>query len=188
MDIAQAGIAQSIRPQRGQAVFVPANAWDKPQWSRPTRVLTFLFGAEHIGISLVERKGGAETKVQAIKTNIHGAYDALTHSILGALIVYASERSQGPLGNLLVESLLQACLRLLKTPAAQHSRKAVRTFELICLYVQENFQSSLYPGKYRQTFWSGAESRIAFVPAARPSALHRLFESCPHEPGQVHVA
>lgn len=143
MEVAQEGVAQTIRAGRGNAVFVPANAWDKPEWSSSIQVLTFLFGAKHIGISLVEHKGGQETAVKAIKTNIDGAYDGVTHSILGALTVFAGERSQGALASLLVESLLHSCLRLLKTPAAHPSRKATRTYESICLYVQENFQSSL---------------------------------------------
>lgn len=143
MEVAQEGMPRTIRAGRGNAVFVPANAWDKPEWSSSIQVLTFLFGAKHIGISLVEHKGGQETAVKAIKTNIDGAYDGVTHSILGALTVFAAERSQGALASLLVESLLHSCLRLLKTPAAHPSRKAARTYESICLYVQENFQSSL---------------------------------------------
>src|SRR5579864_9140924 len=88
MEIAHNGFPRVIRPKRGEAVFVPGNAWDKPEWSGSTEVLTFLFGAKHIGISLVQHKGGTEAPINAIKTNIHGAYDGLTHSILGALMVF----------------------------------------------------------------------------------------------------
>jgi AraC-like DNA-binding protein len=142
-EVAQNGSVRVIRPRRGDAIFVPENAWDKPDWLKNVQVLTFLFGTKHIGISLVERKGGKDAPVKAMKTNVHGAYDRLTQSILHSLMACAPERSESPVSRLLTESLLHSCLSLLKTPAKAHARKAVRTFESICLYIQENFQSDL---------------------------------------------
>jgi AraC-like DNA-binding protein len=143
MEVAQNGALRVIRPSRGDAVFVPDNAWDKPDWRKDVQVLTFLFGSKHIGISLVEHRGGEDAPVKAIKTNVHGAYDGLTQSILHSLMVCVAERSQSPLSRLLTESLLHSCLCLLKTPGKVYSRKAVRTYESICLYIQENFQADL---------------------------------------------
>jgi AraC-like DNA-binding protein len=143
LDVTQNAVRMTIHASRGCAVFVPGNAWDKPTWSMSVEVLTFLFGTKHIGISLAQHQGGAEAPVRALKTNIHGAYDGLTHSILGALTVFAGDRSDGPLAALLVEALLRSCLRLLQAPALHPSRKAVRTYESICLYLQGNFQSAL---------------------------------------------
>lgn len=143
IEVAQNGVPTTIRPIRGQAVFVPENAWDKPEWSGPIEVLTFLFGAQHIGISLAQHKGRSEAPVNAIKTHIHSAYDGLTHSILAALTAFAADRSQGPLDRLLVEALLHSCLRLFRGPALHRPRKAIRTYESICLYMQENFQIAL---------------------------------------------
>jgi AraC-like DNA-binding protein len=143
VEVAQNGLIRTICPVRGDAVFVPDNAWDKPEWSSPVEVLTFLFGAKHIGISLAKHNGRSEIPVEAIKTHIHGAYDGLTHSILGALMVFAAEPSKGPLAHLLTESLLHSCLRLLRTPSSRPSRKAARTYDSICLYMQENFHITI---------------------------------------------
>lgn len=132
-----------IRPTRGEAIFVPENAWDKPDWLKDVQVLTFLFGSKHIGISLVEHTGGPDTPLKAIKTNVHGTYDGLTQSILHCLMICVAESSESPLSRLLTESLLHSCLSLLKTPAKVRQRKAVRTYESICLYIQENFQNPL---------------------------------------------
>ena len=140
VEVAQNGLINTIRPARGDALFVPDDAWDKPEWSSPVEVLTFLFGAKHIGISLAKHNGRLGAPVGAIKTNIGGAYDGLTLSTLDALMVLATEPSEDPLARLLIESLLHWCLRLLRTPSSRHSRKAARTYESICLYIQENFQ------------------------------------------------
>src|SRR5580765_457958 len=143
VEVAQRGVPTTIRVTPGQALFVPENAWDKPEWSGPVEVLTFLFGARHIGISLAKHQDRSEAPVNAIKTHIHGAYDGLTQSILTALTTFAADRSQGPLDRLLVESLLHSCLRLFRAPASERPRKAIRTYESICLYMQENFQTAL---------------------------------------------
>jgi len=60
--------------------------------------------------------------------------------VLTALILCATENPKGPLARLLTESLLHSCLRLLHAPPAHRSGKASRTYESLCLYVQENFQ------------------------------------------------
>jgi AraC-like DNA-binding protein len=140
MDIADTGRTKTIRPIRGHAVFVPDHAWDKPDWLARVEVLTFLFGVKQIGVSLVRHKGGAQMPSAVLKASVQGGYDVPTHSILAALMVLAADRSDGALARLLTESLLHACLRLLKNPQKRRPRKAIRTYESICLYVQEHFQ------------------------------------------------
>jgi AraC-like DNA-binding protein len=143
MELARSGRTELIKPVRGHVVFVPDHAWNRPDWSAQVDVLTFLFGVKQIGISLVRHKGQSEVPASALKASVHGGYDTLTHSLLTALMVVATDHSKGPLARLLTESLLHACLRLLKTPEANRPRKAIRTYESICLYVQENFQTPL---------------------------------------------
>jgi AraC-like DNA-binding protein len=143
MELAHNGRSEVIRPRRGHAVFVPDNAWNNPDWTTPVQVLTFLFGAKHIGISLVRHDGKAAIPASALKTSIHGEYEGLPHSILSGLMLLATEDTRDPLAGLLTEALLHACLRLLKDPQAQHSRKAARTYESVCLYLQENFQREI---------------------------------------------
>ena len=140
MEVAHNGRSATISPVRGHAVFVPDNAWNSPDWSQAVHVLTFLFGAKQIGISLVRHNGRTEVPATALKTSIFGAYDGLTHGILTALMLCAAENPRGPLARLLTEALLHSCLRLLNAPPAHRSGKASRTYESLCLYVQENFQ------------------------------------------------
>ncbi len=139
MQVACSGRTEVISPVRGHAVFVPDHAWNKPEWSEPVEVMTFLFGVKQIGVSLVQHKGGSQITPLAVKAHVHSGYDVPTHSVLAALMVLATDHANGALSRLLTHSLLYACLRLLKTPKQQPPRKAVRTYESICLYVQENF-------------------------------------------------
>lgn len=143
MEISLNGSTRTIKPVRGHAVFVPDHAWNKPDWSTRVDVLTFLFGVKQIGVSLVHHKGGTQMPSAVLKTSMQGGYDVPTHSILSALMVLAADRADGLLARLLTESLLHACLRLLKAPQKQWPRKAIRTYESICLYVQEHFQNPI---------------------------------------------
>jgi AraC-like DNA-binding protein len=143
MEIARSGRTETIKPVRGHAVFVPDHAWNKPDWTGRVDVLTFLFGVKQIGISLVRHKGGSQVPSTAMKASVHGGYDVPTHSILSTLMVLAADHAKGPLARLSIESMLHACLRLLKSPQKQRPRKAIRTYESICLYVQENFHGPI---------------------------------------------
>jgi AraC-like DNA-binding protein len=140
-------IARHARPVtialvRGHVLFVGRNCWNRPDWAAPVKVLTFLFGKKQIGISLVRHNGRRGEPTEALKATL-GSVDGMTQNILSALVALAEERQTSPLDRLLAEALLQACLQLLDRPAAPHLRKATRTFEAICLYVQENFQRVL---------------------------------------------
>jgi AraC-like DNA-binding protein len=143
MEVAHSGRIETIRPVRGHAVFVPDHAWNKPDWSEQVETLTLLFGVKQIGISLVRHEGDTQSPSTALKTSVQGGYDVPTHSILASLRVLAADHSKGPLTRLLTESLLYACLGLLKSPRKHHLRKAVRTYESLCLYIQESFQSPI---------------------------------------------
>jgi AraC-like DNA-binding protein len=143
MEVARGGRTEMINPVRGHAVFVPDHAWNKPDWSVHVEALTLLFGVKQIGISLVRHGGNTQSPTTALKASVHGGYDVPTHSILTSLRVLAADHSKGPLARLLTESMLHACLRLLKSPQKHHLRKAIRTYESLCLYVQENFQSPI---------------------------------------------
>jgi AraC-like DNA-binding protein len=143
MEVACSGRTEAIHPVRGHAVFVPEHSWNKPDWSAHVEALTFLFGVKQIGISLVRHKGDTQSPPAALKASVQGGYDVPTHSILASLRVLAADHAKGPLARLLTESLLHACLRLLKSPQKHRQRKAIRTYESLCLYVQENFQSPI---------------------------------------------
>jgi AraC-like DNA-binding protein len=152
MELPVRGRADRIAPGRGQAVFVPGHAWNRPDWAEPVKVLTFLFGAKQIGISLVTHRGGNEASAHAIKTSVQSAHDIPSRSVLSALAALTGETPAAPLPKLLAESLLYSCLRLLRMPESRRPRKAMRTYEMLCLYVQENFQRPLTREAVAQRF------------------------------------
>src|SRR5262249_31983022 len=118
---------------------------------------------KQIGISLVKHDGGPSEPTSARKTTLHPV-DNVSQNILQALTTLAAAQPQPvALDGLLVESLLHACLHLLTSPAAPHPRKAARSYEAICLYVEENLQSPISRASVARTF------------ALTPNHVSRLF-------------
>jgi AraC-like DNA-binding protein len=142
MEIEHAGAPRQFTVRRGEAALVPANCWNKPAWSRRVKVLTLLFGKRQTGISLVSqaRKGEPAT---AIKSHFHRPVEGPVPGIVDALVNLPAESQSAPTGRLLVESLLHSCLELLREPAIPSGGKADKTFQNICMYLQENFQFPL---------------------------------------------
>lgn len=151
MELAHDSTTQRVGLARGDVAFVGRNCWNKPDWTSPVRVLTLLFGKTQIGVSLVSHDGRGSEPPPALKTTL-SPFEGIAKHVLGALATLGVEPRSGPLGLLLTESLLHECLYLLTGPAHGHARKAARTFEALCLFVQENFQNPITRESVAKTF------------------------------------
>lgn len=142
-ELEQDGRLQTFSFKPGHALFVPANTWNRPTWSRPVKVLTFLFGKRQTGISLVTHRRKSDAPIGAIKTHVYLPSESAASRILQALIHLAGQDFRAPADSLLVEAMLHCCLNLLEKPSTEHARKADRSYQNICLYLQEHFQFPL---------------------------------------------
>jgi AraC-like DNA-binding protein len=131
----------SLRP--GDTLLVPLNAWNRPTWAAPVQLLTFLFGKRQTGISLVSHRRRSDEPASAIKTHLYLPSESAASRILQTLLHVVGRDLCTPADALLVEAILHTCLSRLEEPAGRHARKADRTFQNICLYLQEHFQFPL---------------------------------------------
>jgi AraC-like DNA-binding protein len=142
MEIEQNGQSTLCEIKAGEAVFVPPNCWNKPAWVGRTTVLTLLFGKRQTGISLVSSNERGEP-ASATKAHFHRPVEGPIPGILNGLLNLPKKESANPTGRLLVEALLHSCLSLLGESPHHAGGKADKTFQNICLYLQENFQFPL---------------------------------------------
>jgi AraC-like DNA-binding protein len=141
MLVAGGAAAVRIRPKRGEAVFVPAHHWNKPDWSEPATVLTVLIGRRQLGLSLASPEGSGQEPIATAKVSVAREIDGVVSHLIAALSGLppgASRDNQGELRALLVASLLHALLTLLAQPNIPDASKARQTYETICLHIQEN--------------------------------------------------
>lgn len=142
MEIEQDGRRSVIKSHRGEAVFVPANAWNRPTWSSQVKVLHFLFGPKHIGVSLVTHDGTTDEPRKVIKTSLPSGSGTI-REILNALALLHEEPASDQMGPLLVQALALAVGSALRAPVKADGRKGRNTYEKVCLYMQEHFQQPL---------------------------------------------
>lgn len=138
MLVEQEGAVRLVRPARGDAVVVPPNCWNRPNWSERALVLHLLFGRHHIGLSLVAHDGRSPEPGAAVKAGIRGEAEVPLRALAQALAELAEKCPET--GPLLVEALLRGCLEALKRPPSPAAGRAAGLYESICMFVQERFQ------------------------------------------------
>lgn len=100
------GDVQSVQMGPREAMYIPPNGWNKPDWDNDCSVLSLLFGKRQIGFSLVSKHKGDTGFFDVQKHSIQaGAGRALDHILL-SLNTLAQEPIRAPMDNHLLQALL----------------------------------------------------------------------------------
>lgn len=127
----------------GDALFIPANAWNKPSWDKECSVLSLLFGKSQLGFSLVSKHENEEGFYDVVKYSVPQRTGRAIDHILTALSTLAYEKHKQPADKFLLLALLSYCKDMLAQPAEDTSRRGEDMFKGICIYVQENFHRNI---------------------------------------------
>lgn len=158
---------QEVAILPGEALYIPPNAWNKPDWAHECSVLSLLFGKRQLGFSLVAKHKGEEGFFDVQKHSIPaGAGRALEHILL-SLNTLAQEAVTAPMDNHLLRALLSYSRQLL-AESAQGRPRGADLFHGICIYIQENFHRPISRESIAQRF------------NLSPSHLSRLFRQQGH--------
>lgn len=154
----------------GDAIFIPPNCWNKPDWDTDCSVLSILFGRRQLGLSLVSKRKGETNFYDIQKHSIQTRSGFAIDNILEALSSLARENIKKPMDELLLQALLQYAKTMLDTPVElqQHSRRVQDLYQGICIYIQENFHRPI------------TRDSIATRFSISPNHLSRLFRQQGH--------
>ena len=128
-----------IVAKTGDAIFVPPNCWNKPDWDTDCSVLSMLFGRRQLGLSLVSKRKGEVSFYDIQKHSIQTRSGFAIDNILEALSALAREPNKQPMDELLLQALLQYSKSMLEAPAQQSHSRVQDLYQGICIYIQENF-------------------------------------------------
>jgi AraC-like DNA-binding protein len=128
----------------GDAIFVPPNCWNKPDWNTNCTVLSILFGRRQLGLSLVTKRKGEGAFEDVQKHSIQTRSGFAIDNILEALNALARENDKAPMDKLLMLALLEYVKKMLRTRSTGdvHSR-AQELYQGVCIYIQENFHRQI---------------------------------------------
>ena len=150
MLIERDGQPRSITPKRGDAVLIPSNCWNRPDWTEASTVLNLLFGRNQIGLSLVQHDGRGTAPPHVVKATVHSALDGPMADMLNALLGLPVNIHGA--AALLVEALLKTCLEMMLRPVPMPGGKSAGFYESLCMYVQEHFHLPLSRSSVAQHF------------------------------------
>ena len=125
-----------------QVLYIPPNAWNKPDWEPACSVLSLLFGKRQLGFSLVSKQAGREQPFDVHKHSIPAPTGRALEHILPALDALSREAVTAPMDRHLLLALLSGVHQLL-TEADGERPRGVDLFHGICIYIQENFHRAI---------------------------------------------
>ncbi|WED24257.1 AraC family transcriptional regulator [Vibrio sp. JC009] len=136
----------------GDALYVPPNCWNKPDWDADCSVLSLLFGRRQLGFSLVSKtkgeKGFFDVQKHSIQTRTGHAID----HILNALNALAREKRKSPMDEHLLLALLSYSQSMISDPAHSAKKRSEDLYQGICIYIQENFHRNITRGSIAERF------------------------------------
>lgn len=124
----------------GDALVVPGNCWNQPLWDRDVEVLSLLFGATHLGVSLVRWSAGERRFVSVEKRSCLIPGNGPLQHMIDAISSHRDDAGPTSLdARLLAQAILEYCRRLLANPMPDEDRQSSAFFRAACLYIEENF-------------------------------------------------
>lgn len=150
------------------ALYIPPNCWNKPDWDTECSVLSILFGRRQLGFSLVSKHRGEtgffDVKKYSIPTRTGHAIDP----ILEALNALAKEKRKSPMDEYLLLSLLSYTQSMISEPIESAKNRSEAFYQGICIYIQENYHRNM------------TRSSIAERFNISPNHLSRMFRQQGH--------
>jgi AraC-like DNA-binding protein len=129
---------------RGDCLFIGANRWNRPVWSKDTTVVSLLFGSRHLGLSLMTWSAAAEAFTHVEKRNCQIPANSPLYQMLNALAGFQSEE-QGIsfYCRMLARSIIEYSFQLLEQPARQEESQTSQLYHNVCDYMQQNYEKPL---------------------------------------------
>lgn len=165
-EIELAGHISRVTAKPGDVLLLPPNCWNRPTWRHPVQLLSILFGARQMGLSLVTTKGDGLKKATILKFPIPPPSCGPARSILDTLLELTKKGSPPSTHPDLVRAILRCLYEVVSQPLPKVTRRrADRLLEQLCVHLQEHYQ-------YETT-----RESVARLFGIAPNHLSRLFRT-----------
>ena len=152
----------------GDALYIPPNCWNKPDWDTNCSVLSLLFGRKQLGFSLVSKKKGEKDFFDVRKHSIQTRTGHAIDHIIEALNALSNESHKKPMDEHLLLALMSYSQSILMDPVHSTKKHSEDLYQGICIYIQEHFHRSI------------TRSSIAEHFNISPNHLSRMFKQQGH--------
>jgi len=167
IEAAEQGIV-SVKVLTGDALYIPPNCWNKPDWDSDCSVLSLLFGRRQLGFSFVSKNRGETGFFDVQKYSIQTRTGHAIDHILAALNALSNEPRKHPMDEHLLSALMSYAQSMILDPVRSAQKRSEDLYQGICIYIQENFHRRI------------TRSSIAKRFNVSPNHLSRLFRQQGH--------
>ncbi|SJN58044.1 HTH-type transcriptional activator RhaR [Vibrio ruber DSM 16370] len=133
----------AVRIQAGNALYIPPNCWNKPDWEDECSVLSLLYGRRQIGFSFVAKRKGTDGFYDVQKHSVQMRTGYAIDNILESLNALARESQKSPMDEHLLCALLTYTQSILRQPERSAKSRSEDLYQGICIYIQENFHRGI---------------------------------------------
>ena len=157
-----------IKVFAGDALYIPPNCWNKPNWDSDCSVLSLLFGRRQLGFSLVSKNKGEKGFFDVSKHSIQTRTGHAIDHIIEALNTLSNESRKGPMDEYLLLALMSYSQSMILDPAHSAKKRSEDLYLGVCIYIQEHFHRAI------------TRSSIANHFNISPNHLSRVFRQQGH--------
>ena len=173
----------------GDALFIPANCWNRPNWDADVRLLSMLFGAKHFGLSLLAWNAarGVFDPVEKHSCPLPGN-SPLYHMIAALEALRDDEAAHQTYPRLLTRAVIDYARRLSAGATVAEERRSAALHRAACIYIEENLgagttrervarQFDVSPNYLSRVFRDqGGTTFLDFLTLARIGTARRMLE------------
>ncbi len=160
-------VTVKLRP--GSALFAAPNCWNLPAWKPGLELLSLLFGARQIGISIVTSPRRRGPQLAARKFSIPTPRTGPLPPLLEAMTQAQATHSDPEVFPGLAGALVRCVLQLLRQPALPAATgRAQRLLQNVCLFLQNHYAYEI------------TRDSVAAQFGITPNHLSRLFQTHGH--------
>lgn len=157
-------VTVTLRP--GTALFAAPNCWNYPVWHTGLELMSLLFGAKQIGISIVSAPSGEMPQLDAKKFSIPRPLTGPLPHMVDAMVELQAAGGGTSVFPELARALVNYVGEMLKHPVATaYSGRTQALLESICVFLQNHYQYDITRESVAKQF------------SISPTHLSRLFQT-----------
>ena len=167
--IESGGEIVTVKLHPGTALFSAPNCWNSPVWHPGLELMSLLFGAKQIGISIVTAPSRSGPQLDAKKFSMPRPLTGPLPHIIEAMVESQATGGATAIMPDLARTLIKCVREMLRHPITGTEAGRTQTMlESICVYLQNHYQYDITRESVAQQF------------SISPTHLSRLFQTHGH--------
>jgi len=162
------GDVVTVKVKPGTALFAAPNCWNFPVWHPGLELMSLLFGAKQIGISIVTSSSKSGPQLDAKKFSIPRPLTGPLPHIVDAMVELQAAGGPARVFPDLAQAAIHYIGEALKHPASVDAGRSQALLESVCVFLQNHYQYDITRESVAKQF------------GISPTHLSRLFQTHGH--------